>query len=46
VKLRIGSEHWLARLLLRGGRNVEMIEPAKFKGLQAATAARVRAKYA
>lgn len=45
VALRITSEHWLARLLLRGGRNVEVLEPSKYKGLQAATAAAVRAKY-
>ncbi|MFM7899045.1 MAG: helix-turn-helix transcriptional regulator [Actinomycetota bacterium] len=46
VTLRIGSEHWLARLLLRGGGNVEVIEPAKYKRLQATTATEVRAKYA
>jgi len=45
VSLRITSEHWLSRLLLRGGRNVEVLEPSKYKGLQAATAAAVRAKY-
>lgn len=45
VSLRVTSEHWLARLLLRGGRNVEVLEPSKYKGLQAATAATVRAKY-
>jgi proteasome accessory factor C len=45
VSLRITSEHWLSRLLLRGGRNVEVLEPSKYKGLQSATAAAVRAKY-
>jgi proteasome accessory factor C len=45
VVLRITGEHWLARLLLRGGRNVQVLEPKKYAGLTAATAAKVRAKY-
>jgi proteasome accessory factor C len=46
VVLRVTGEHWLARLLLRGGHNIEVLEPAKWKGLAKATAAKVRAKYA
>jgi len=46
VVLRVTGEHWLARLLLRGGRNIEVLAPEKWKGLTKATAARVRAKYA
>ena len=46
VALRVSSEHWLARLLLRGGRNVQVLEPAKYADLTARTAATVRARYA
>ena len=46
VSLRITSEHWLSRLLLRGGRNVQVIEPAKYVDLSRRTARAVRAKYA
>jgi proteasome accessory factor C len=46
VSLRITSEHWLARLLLRGGRNVEVLAPAKYRTLAAHTAAQVRQIYA
>jgi proteasome accessory factor C len=46
VSLRITSEHWLARLLLRGGRNVDVLEPAKYATLASRTAKAVRAKYA
>lgn len=46
VSLRITSEHWLARLLLRGGRNVTVVSPAKYARLTATTAAAVRARYA
>jgi len=46
VVLRVTGEHWLARLLLRGGRNIEVLAPAKWQGLTKATAAKVRAKYA
>ncbi len=45
VVLRITNEHWLARLLLRGGRNAQVLEPKKYAGLMSATAAKVRAKY-
>jgi proteasome accessory factor C len=45
VTLRITSEHWLSRLLLRGGKNVNVLAPAKYQGLTATTAAAVRAKY-
>ena len=45
VALRITSEHWLSRLLLRGGRNVTVVSPAKYRELTATTAAAVRAKY-
>ena len=45
VTLRITTEHWLSRLLLRGGRNATVVSPAKYQGLTAATAAAVRAKY-
>jgi len=45
VSLRITSEHWLARLLLRGGRNAEVLEPAKYATLSLRTAKAVRAKY-
>ncbi|MGA1139120.1 MAG: helix-turn-helix transcriptional regulator, partial [Ilumatobacteraceae bacterium] len=46
VALRVSSEHWLSRLLLRGGRNVQVLEPAKYSDLAARTAALVRARYA
>ena len=46
VSLRVTSQHWLARLLLRGGRNVEVVAPTKYAALCATTAAAVRAKYA
>ena len=45
VSLRITSEHWLARLLLRGGRNVEVLSPEKYVSLAARTAGAIRAKY-
>ena len=45
VSLRITSEHWLARLLLRGGRNVEVLSPEKYVSLAARTAREIRAKY-
>lgn len=45
VSLRITSEHWLARLLLRGGHNIQVLEPAKYISLAARTAAAVRKKY-
>ena len=45
VSLRITSEHWLARLLLRGGRNVEVLSPEKYVSLAARTARAIRAKY-
>lgn len=46
VSLRVTSQHWLARLLLRGGRNVEVVSPVKYASLRATTAETVRAKYA
>jgi proteasome accessory factor C len=46
VSLRVSSEHWLARLLLRGGHNVQVLEPQKYVDLMARTAAAVRARYA
>jgi proteasome accessory factor C len=46
VSLRITSDHWLGRLLLRGGRNVQVISPAKYTNLAAVTAASVRMRYA
>lgn len=45
VVLRATSEHWLARVLLRGGTNVQVVKPAKFVGLAQRTAASVRARY-
>jgi len=45
VTLHASSEHWLSRLLLRGGQNIELVSPSKFDGLQARTAKAVRAKY-
>ena len=45
VSLRITSEHWLARLLLRGGRNIQVLEPKKYHNLAKRTAAMVREKY-
>ncbi len=45
VSLRITSEHWLARLLLRGGRNVAVLTPEKYVTLGARTAKAVRSKY-
>lgn len=46
VSLRITSEHWLSRLLLRGGRNVEVVAPAAYRDLAVTTAKAVRKKYA
>lgn len=46
VSLRITSEHWLSRLLLRGGRNVEVLSPDAYRDLAANTAKAVRKKYA
>lgn len=45
VSLRVASRHWLSRLLLRGGRNVEVVSPAAYVTLRTTTAAAVRAKY-
>ncbi len=45
VVLPVTSEHWLRRLLLRAGRNVEVIAPESWHGLSANTAARVLARY-
>jgi len=45
VTLRITSEHWLSRLLLRGGNNVSVLAPAKYRDLAASVAATVRSKY-
>jgi predicted DNA-binding transcriptional regulator YafY len=46
VVLRVTSEHWLARVLLRGGTNVQVLTPAKWVDLAARTAKSVRARYA
>jgi proteasome accessory factor C len=45
VVLPVTGEHWLRRLLLRAGRNVEVIAPESWRGLSADTAARVLARY-
>lgn len=45
VALRITSEHWLARLLLRGGKNVQVLAPTHYASLAASTASTVRARY-
>ena len=45
VVLPVTSEHWLRRLLLRAGRNVEVIEPETWRGLSADTARRVLGRY-
>ena len=45
VVLPVTSEHWLRRLLLRAGRNVDVIAPESWRGLSADTAARVLARY-
>ncbi|NDC46445.1 MAG: WYL domain-containing protein, partial [Actinobacteria bacterium] len=46
VVLRVTSEHWLARVLLRGGTNVEVLSPDTYVDLAQRTAAAVRARYA
>jgi proteasome accessory factor C len=46
VVLRVTSEHWLARVLLRGGTNVQVLTPEKWVDLAARTAKSVRARYA
>ncbi|NBY58260.1 MAG: WYL domain-containing protein, partial [Actinobacteria bacterium] len=46
VVLRVTSEHWLARVLLRGGTNVEVLSPDTYVNLAQRTAAAVRARYA
>jgi len=46
VTLAVSSDHWLGRLLVRGGRSITLVSPSKYVGLQAATAREVLARYA
>lgn len=45
VELAVVSERWLARLLLRVGPEAEVVAPEAWRGLAAATAAQVLARY-
>ena len=45
VTLAVSSDHWLGRLLVRGGRSITLVSPARYSGLQADTAAAVLARY-
>lgn len=45
LELAVVSERWLARLLLRIGPEAEVVDPAEWRGLAAAAADRVLARY-
>jgi hypothetical protein len=42
----VNSEHWLGRLLLRGGGLVTVVAPINLVGMQQSVAAQVLANYA
>jgi predicted DNA-binding transcriptional regulator YafY len=42
----VNSEHWLGRLLLRGGGLVTVVAPSNLAGMQQSVAAQVLANYA
>jgi predicted DNA-binding transcriptional regulator YafY len=45
LTLAVSSDHWLGRLLIRGGRSITLVSPPRFAGLRAATARDVLARY-
>ena len=45
VTLAVSSDHWLGRLLVRGGRSITLVSPSRYSGQQAATARDVLARY-
>ena len=45
VELAVASERWLSRLLVRLGENATVVEPVAWRGLAAATARAVLARY-
>ena len=45
VEMVVNSEHWLGRLLLRGGGLVKVVEPTNMAGLQQSVAKQVLANY-
>jgi len=46
VRLAVTSQQWLARLLLRLGDSVEVVEPSTMKSVRAEAAAQVLRRYA
>ena len=46
VKMAVGSEHWLARLLLRAGDGVQVQDPVALQDLGKRTAAQMLLRYA
>jgi len=46
VKMAVGNEHWLSRLLLRAGNGVQVLEPQNLQDLGKRTAAQVLTRYA
>lgn len=45
LTLAVSSDHWLGRLLVRGGRSIRLVAPASKAGLQTETARAVLARY-
>jgi proteasome accessory factor C len=45
VKLGVSSEHWLGRLLVRGGADIEMLEGEAPRDVRASTARQILARY-
>jgi predicted DNA-binding transcriptional regulator YafY len=46
VTMAVGNEHWLARLLLRAGEGVQVLEPVALRDLGKRTAAQMLQRYA
>jgi hypothetical protein len=46
VTMAVGSEHWLARLLLRAGDEVQVLEPVALQNLGKRTAEQMLKRYA
>ena len=46
VTMAVGSEHWLARLLLRAGDGLQVLEPVALQDLGKRTAAQMLKRYA
>lgn len=45
IDIRFSSEHWLSRILMRGGTDVEVVGPEPLRDLAARTAALVLSRY-